>query len=528
MKKNLPITGTEKNYAEAANILSTTDLKGTITYTNDDFNEISGFEVDELLNKNHNVVRHPEMPPAAFEDLWKNVKSNKPWMGIVKNRCKNGDHYWVDAYVTPIIRNGAAEEYQSVRTKPSREHVARAEKLYAQLMEGNLPWHWKLPSVSLNIKLSLAMVLVLLVSLTIPVLTGSMTWKQELVSLFVGLGMVGVMNFIFIRPLDKVAKKAKGIFDNKVARWIYTGRTDEVGQILLAMKMLESDTGGVVGRITDVSKQLSEQAQVLSDTLAKNSENIYRQRTETDQTATAVNEMSASIQEVSQNAQLAADATQVASDETESGKRVVYETTDSIQSLAKEIETTAEVIHKLEQDSDSISSVVDVIRGIADQTNLLALNAAIEAARAGDQGRGFAVVADEVRTLASRTQESTTEIQNMIERLQNASRHAGEVMKESRKEAENTVEKADKAAHSLDAIMENVNTIKNMTAQIATAVEAQSAVANEVDQSVLTIRQLAEDTADGTTQNEQACGALNDFAGSMTELAEQFRVKKKQ
>jgi aerotaxis receptor len=528
MKKNFPVTGVEKDYADTANILSTTDLKGAITYTNSDFNEVSGFDDEELLHKNHNVVRHPDMPPAAFEQLWKTAKSGKSWMGIVKNRCKNGDHYWVDAYVTPIVRNGIQEEYQSVRTKPKREHVERAEKLYAMLNEGRQPWQWRLPRLSLNLKLSLAMFLVLSVALIIPVMTGHLSMTSAGISLVVGLGMVGLMNFLFVRPLDILVAKAKEVCDDRVASWVYTGRVDELGQILLAFKMLESDSGGIVGRIADVSKELTTQANGLSDTLQKNSENVYRQQAETEQVATAVNEMSASIQEVSQNAQLAADATQSASDETEAGKRVVYEATDSIQSLAQEIENTASVITQLEQDSDNISSVVDVIRGIAEQTNLLALNAAIEAARAGEQGRGFAVVADEVRTLASRTQESTTEIQNMIERLQTASRRAASVMSDSRTKAEGSVGKATEAAASLDAIMESVNTIKDMTVQIAAAVEEQSAVAGQVDQSVLTIRELAEDTAQGTAQNEQACGTLNDFAGRMSELSEQFRVKRMQ
>lgn len=526
MKKNLPVTGVEKNFADTTNILSTTDLKGAISYVNDDFTEISGFSGEELLHKNHNVVRHPDMPPAAFETLWQTVKSGKSWTGLVKNRCKDGNHYWVDAYVTPIIRNGAVEEYQSVRAKPAREHVQRAEKLYAQLNEGKQPWQWKLPHLSLNLKLSLAMVTILLMALVIPVAMGNLAWGSAGISLIVGLLLVGLMNFIFVRPLDQVVQKAKEICDDKVAGWVYTGRTDEVGQILLAMKMLESNTGGVVGRIADVSEQLLAQADGLAETVRKNSESVYQQRSETEQVATAVNEMSASMQEVVQNAQLAADATQTASDNTEVGKRVVYETTDSIQSLAKEIEITAEVIKELEKDSNAISSVVDVIRGIAEQTNLLALNAAIEAARAGDQGRGFAVVADEVRSLASRTQESTAEIQAMIERLQTAASRAADVMEDSRKMADGSVEKASEAATSLDAIMGSMNTIKDMAVQIASAVEEQSSVANKVDQSILTIRGLADDTAELTSDNEQACDALNELAARMTELSEQFRVQR--
>ena len=133
MKVNMPVTGVERDYSEDDVILSTTNTKGQITYVNEDFETISGFEKSELKNQSHNIVRHPDMPPAAFEDLWSTIKANKSWMGIVKNRCKNGDHYWVNAFVTPISRNGKIDEYQSVRTKPNREDVKRAEAIYQRL-----------------------------------------------------------------------------------------------------------------------------------------------------------------------------------------------------------------------------------------------------------------------------------------------------------------------------------------------------------------------------------------------------------
>ena len=139
MKKNLPVTGLEEDYSESTNILSTTCPKGSIRYVNEDFVKISGFSEEELLTHNHNIVRHPDMPPAAFGDLWKNIKQEKSWMGVVKNRCKNGNHYWVNAYVSPIIRDGKIVEYQSVRRKPERELVSRAEGLYQQLNDGKSP-----------------------------------------------------------------------------------------------------------------------------------------------------------------------------------------------------------------------------------------------------------------------------------------------------------------------------------------------------------------------------------------------------
>lgn len=147
-EKNYPVTGHEPDFASDAIILSTTDLKGRITYCNKDFIDVSGFTENELYGKAHNIVRHPDMPPLAFADLWSNLKAGKNWMGMVKNRCKNGDHYWVNAYAMPILENGTAVEYQSVRTKPTREQIQRAERLYPKLMEERLPLATRLPALT--------------------------------------------------------------------------------------------------------------------------------------------------------------------------------------------------------------------------------------------------------------------------------------------------------------------------------------------------------------------------------------------
>lgn len=138
-EKNYPVTGKERDYSPDIRIISTTDLKGILTYSNDDFKQVSGFTEEELVGKNHNVVRHPDMPPAAFADLWTTVKAKKPWMGIVKNRCKNGDHYWVNAYVTPLFENNEICGYQSVRTKPQKDQIERAERFYNKINSGKNP-----------------------------------------------------------------------------------------------------------------------------------------------------------------------------------------------------------------------------------------------------------------------------------------------------------------------------------------------------------------------------------------------------
>ena len=237
-----------------------------------------------------------------------------------------------------------------------------------------------------------------------------------------------------------------------------------------------------------------------------------------------MNEMTATVQEVASHAAHAAEAATSARDEAQGGQRVVSANIDAIQRLADEVMQTAELINRLAEDSNAIGTVLDVIRGIAEQTNLLALNAAIEAARAGEQGRGFAVVADEVRTLAQRTQESTSEIQDMIERLQAGARNAVEAMEKGRAGAESSVRQAVTAGESLQAINQAVAAISDMNLQIATAAEEQSAVAEEINRNITTINMVADETAVGAEQTAEASQELARLAMNLQRIVSQFRV----
>jgi len=298
---------------------------------------------------------------------------------------------------------------------------------------------------------------------------------------------------------------------------------DETGDMSRAFNAMLHNFEDLIRQVASSSTQLSTAAEEVSAVAGDSAKHVERQHTETDMVATAINEMTATVQEVAQNAQNASGAATSADTEAKTGKLVVTNTSNAIKQLVSDVENAAKVIHNVEQASENIGSVLDVIKNIAEQTNLLALNAAIEAARAGEQGRGFAVVADEVRTLASRTQESTAEIETMIEQLQHGSKQAVEVMDKGSKQAKSGAEMAQEAAESLNAITLAVSTISDMNTQIAAAAEEQSAVSDEINRSIVNISQLSEQTASGA---EQTTGASTELARLAADLQGQIAMFK--
>jgi aerotaxis receptor len=521
MKINEPITNVEKQVREQHNILSTTNLKGAISYTNQDFIEISGFSVDELYGKNHNIVRHPEMPPAAFKSLWDSVKSGNPWMGLVKNRCKNGDYYWVDAFVTPIHKDGEITEYQSVRSKAKPEWVERAEPIYKNLLEGKGFKPSLLSRINLSQKLIVGNLLAMLPALIfglIPLFNSA----SVLGFVFSALLIIGI-NFQLMKPFHKLVSSTRDVYDQPAMQRIYTGRDDEIGQIQLILKMQKSQINAVIGRLSDSTQKLSELASVTASTSEQANEGVEKQHSELSIVATAMTAMVATVHEIARNTVVASEATQNGQQVTTSSSEVVEQTIGAINSLSEEIQQAALVISDLSSQSEAVVKVLDVIKGIAEQTNLLALNAAIEAARAGENGRGFAVVADEVRTLAGRTTESASEIETMIENLQSGSKEAVQVMAQSRTKANDSVELAARTGTALESISKVIDKVAEMNQQIATASEEQSVVAEEINKNIANVNQVADNTSQGANRSVEATQQMMEAIEQLECLIAQFR-----
>jgi aerotaxis receptor len=514
MRTNLPVTQREHDFPPGATLMSTTDLQSNITYANDAFVTVSGYGREELEGQPHNLVRHPDMPPEAFADMWATLRGGEPWTAIVKNRRKNGDHYWVRANAMPLVRQGRPVGYLSVRTKPGSDEVAAAQALHARFRDGKagglrfnkglvshaglmrwrswgqaMPVRWRLRLTTLA---TTAAVIALAAAQDLPArgllelgagtaacLAAATWWLQRQIT----------------TPLERMREAALRVASGDAQSTPHLDRVDEIGMTMRAIGQV-----GLTFRwiIDDVASQVhiagtatAEIAQGTSDLSAR-----------TEQAAASVQETAASMEQMTSTVQNNAASAREASQLSDSASDIATRGGVAVSHVV-------DTMNDITDSSRRISDIIGVIDSIAFQTNILALNAAVEAARAGEQGRGFAVVAGEVQSLARRSADAAKEIKTLItdsvERVEAGCRQVGD------------------AGRTMEDIVAQVGRVSTVIGAINTATIEQTSGIAQVAQAIAHIDQVTQQNAALVEQSSAASESLRQQMARLAAAVDVFR-----
>ena len=492
------VTQNEYPLDDDTTLMSTTDVHSYITHANDTFVQVSGYQLDELTGQPHNMVRHPDMPKAAFADMWYTLQQGEPWSGIVKNRRKNGDHYWVRANAVPMVRRGQVTGYMSIRTRATAEEIAAVEPLYRALNDGRCKkrihnglvvgkgWLGKLPAMPLRWRVRSVMA-VLFAGLAATLAATSAGWLPLAAAAVVMLMGTLLFEQQIVRPIENVARQALKVATGERNSVQHLNRSDElgltlraVGQLGLMCRWLINDVSSQVVSVRDGSDRLAQGNEDLNDRTRQTVANVQ-------QTVATMNQMAASVQSNSETAAEVDKLSVAASSAATKGG-------NAMQTVVKTMDDIADSTQR-------IGSITSLINDIAFQTNILALNAAVEAARAGEQGKGFAVVAGEVRHLASRSASAANDIRKLIDA--------------SASKVQSGSEQVHAAGRTMDDIVVQVKNVTQLIAQISHATSEQATGLSELTRAVAELDSITQKNADLVEESAHISAMVKHRAGRL-------------
>lgn len=526
-RMSIPVTNEEKFLDPKKPIVTKTDLKGKITYANPAFCEISGFTEEELLGQPHNMVRHPDMPRDAFKDLWVTVRNGEPWEGLVKNRCKDGGFYWVNAYVTPMTKNGEKIGYMSVRSKPTDAEKSMAIKLYSEVNQNTTAFPFTKLKKGRPFAIDLGVVCLLPIGLEIlssvlqnPVLH----WALFALSVSIGAGGFFWLLYRLKTANKKISNALISLSEGNFKAHIEKSPVREFNQTLSDMASMQVNLRAIIADVVSGAQQVGYDADRLESLSSSLMSQSQEQSDGISGVAAALEELSVSVAEIS-------DATQNSSKHAEDSMNVVKKGQDAMTRSTAASDEVAVVVDQAKAnvtDLNSavirISSVTKTITEIAERTNLLALNAAIEAARAGESGRGFAVVADEVRKLAEMTRQSTTEISSTVDEIQKGTQATSAVMNKAVERVAIGTNLIKEANHSLLEIKTASDGVAKSAADISSMLDQQSQASNEVASSMEKMSALTDSNVESIRKLESSARILQGTSNSLRKLTQVFEA----
>lgn len=516
MRTNLPVSGQEVDYPDDQMLVSMTDLTGVITHCNRAFVDVSGFTYDELLGQPHNLIRHPDMPSEAYRDLWETIQSGHPWTGLVKNRTKLGEHYWVKANVTPILQDGRASGYMSVRVKPTRAEIRDAESLYAAMQadqgrgairlrrgvvmrRGFSGVLARLMRMGLGTRLFIAVVL-WMTSAMAPVLL----FEDRLTTILAQMAVLAFGSFMLVfwfrrdvmKPILHAAAFANDLAGCNLRTNWHVSLPPPLGELGRSLYQIQSNLRAVVGDIRREIAYFGQAAGEIAEGSLDLSARTETQASSLEQTAASMDQLSSSVRQTADTATTVASKSAESTTVAQRGGATVAKLSQTMQSIA--------------QTSGKMREIIGTIEGIAFQTNILALNAAVEAARAGDQGRGFSVVASEVRALAQRSATAAKEIRQLIA-------ESGEVI-------EHGVVEMNAAAQTIQSVVTAATSVSQLVDEITNATREQAGGITQVNEAVTHLDQVTQRNAALVEESASAAEGLKQGVTMLRRSAEVFHL----